>query len=60
MPSRVRLRLIKDAPRDAAVLRRVAELADWSGPRAGQGRARGVSLHESFDTYVAIIAEVSA
>jgi isoquinoline 1-oxidoreductase subunit beta len=54
-----RLKLIKDAPRDAAVLRRVAELAGWSGPKAAEGRARGVSVHESFDTYVAMIVEVS-
>ena len=54
-----RLSLIKDAPRDAAVLRRVAELAGWTGADVGGGRARGVALHESFDTYVAMIAEVS-
>lgn len=55
-----RLDLIKESPRDAAVLRRVADMAGWSGPDAGNGRARGVALHESFNTYVAMIAEVSA
>lgn len=59
-----RLELIADSPRDVAVLKRVAELADWSGPDAGTGpdgerRARGVALHESFNSYVAMIAEVS-
>ena len=28
-------------------------------PKAGKGRARGVAVHKSFDTYVAQIAEVS-
>ena len=58
-PVEGRLALIEDSPRDAAVLRRVAELADWSGAKVGEGRARGVALHESFNSYVAMIAEVS-
>ena len=31
----------------------------WKGAKVGQGRARGVAVHKSFDTYVAQIAEVS-
>lgn len=46
-------------PRYAGVLRRVAEIADWSGPKAKNGRARGVALVKSFGSYVAQIAEVS-
>ncbi len=53
-----RLALLKEQPRHAGVLRAVAELADWGGP-VPAGRARGVAVHKSFDTYVAQIAEVS-
>jgi isoquinoline 1-oxidoreductase beta subunit len=54
-----RLALLKDHPRDKAVLERVAEMASWSGPRKGDDRALGVAVHKSFDSYVAQIAEVS-
>lgn len=54
-----RLDLLKsDAGRDRGVLERVAEIANWQGPDAGNGVARGVALHESFNTYVAMIADV--
>ncbi|MEL6366239.1 MAG: molybdopterin cofactor-binding domain-containing protein, partial [Pseudomonadota bacterium] len=53
-----RLALMGDRPRDAAVLRRVAEMADW-GRRPSEGRAFGVAVHKSFNSYVAQIAEVS-
>ena len=48
-----------DADRHRGVLQRVAEIADWQGPDAGNGAARGVALHKSFGSYVAMIAEVS-
>jgi isoquinoline 1-oxidoreductase beta subunit len=51
--------LINREPRYAGVLRRVAEIADWSGPKAKNGRTRGVALVKSFGSYVAQIAEVS-
>ena len=54
-----RLALLKNHPREAGVLKKVAELASWSGPKVGNGRARGVALHKSFNSYVAQIAEVS-
>jgi isoquinoline 1-oxidoreductase beta subunit len=54
-----RLALLKEEPRSAGVLRAVAKLAGWNGAKVGQGRARGVAVHKSFDTYVAQIAEVS-
>lgn len=44
--------------REIAVLRKVAEIADWGGP-VPEGRARGVALHKSFSSYVAMVAEVS-
>ena len=52
-----RLKLIKD-PRHAGVLKAVAKLAKWPRP-ATEGRAYGVAVHKSFNTYVAQIAEVS-
>ena len=53
-----RLALLKgEAGRDRAVLERVADIAQWSGRGSGAKRY-GVALHESFDTYVAMIAEV--
>ena len=54
-----RLALLKSEPRHAGVLKAVAKLAQWNGAKAGPGRARGVAVHKSFDTYVAQIAEVS-
>ncbi|MCK1638880.1 xanthine dehydrogenase family protein molybdopterin-binding subunit [Bradyrhizobium sp. 157] len=55
-----RLAMMGKAPREAGVLRAVAELAQWSGPGPVNGRARGVAVVKSFDSYVAQIAEVSA
>ncbi len=53
-----RLDLISaEAGRDRAVLERVADMAGWSGPGTGD-RRMGVALHESFGSYVAMIAEV--
>ena len=53
-----RLALLKgEAGRDRGVLERVADMAQWSGPGTG-ARRMGVALHESFNTYVAMIAEV--
>jgi isoquinoline 1-oxidoreductase beta subunit len=57
-PVEGRLKLLKDAPRQSGVLRKVAEMANWGGA-VPQGRQRGVAVHKSFHTYVAEIAEVS-
>jgi isoquinoline 1-oxidoreductase beta subunit len=54
-----RLEMMGKKPRHAGVLRAVAELAKWSGPGPVNGRARGVAVVESFDSFVAQIAEVS-
>jgi isoquinoline 1-oxidoreductase beta subunit len=54
-----RLEMMAKNPRAAGVLRAVADLAKWSGPKAADGRARGVAVVESFNSYVAQIAEVS-
>lgn len=58
-PVQGRLAMMGKSPRAAGVLRAVAQLAHWSGPDPGNGRARGVAVVESFGTYVAQIAEVS-
>jgi isoquinoline 1-oxidoreductase subunit beta len=54
-----RLAMMGKAPRAAGVLRAVAQLARWSGPAPTKERARGVAVVESFDSYIAQIAEVS-
>jgi isoquinoline 1-oxidoreductase beta subunit len=54
-----RLAMMTKQPRLAAVLKAAAELAKWNGPGPVAGRARGVAVVESFNSYVAQIAEVS-
>ncbi|MBX9588595.1 MAG: xanthine dehydrogenase family protein molybdopterin-binding subunit [Hyphomonadaceae bacterium] len=55
-----RLAMMGKAPRHAGVLRAVADLARWSGPGPFNDRARGVAVVESFGSFIAQIAEVSA
>jgi isoquinoline 1-oxidoreductase beta subunit len=57
-PVQYRLDLLKDAPRQAAVLRLAAEKAGW-GEKLQQGRGRGVSVHKSFGSHVAMVADVT-
>jgi isoquinoline 1-oxidoreductase subunit beta len=57
-PIQYRLAMMKDSPRHAGVLRLAAEKAGWGQPLPA-GRFRGVALAESFNTFVAQIAEVS-
>jgi isoquinoline 1-oxidoreductase beta subunit len=55
-----RLALMKSGfERLAGALEKVAELADWQGPKGSDGRAFGVAVHKSFGSYAATIAEVS-
>ncbi len=59
-PVQGRLDLLKgDMGRDRAVLEKVAEIAGWDGTKVRGDRGYGVALHESFNTYVAQIVEVS-
>jgi len=58
-PVEGRLALMSKKPRHAGVLKAVAELANWTGTKLEQGRARGVAVVESFDTFVAQIVELS-
>ena len=57
-PFEYRRELLADAPRHKAVLEAVAEMSGWATPPP-KGRARGISLKESFNTIVAQVAEVS-
>jgi isoquinoline 1-oxidoreductase beta subunit len=57
-PLAFRLKLLKDAPRYAAVLQLAADKAAWGTPLPA-GRARGIALHKSFGSIVAQVAEVS-
>jgi len=62
-PIAFRLALLTNHPRHAAVLRRAAERAGWGTPPPattdGLRRGRGVALHESFGSIVAMIADVT-
>lgn len=57
-PLAFRLKLLKDEPRMAGVLKLAAEKAGWSKPMPA-GKARGIAAHFSFETHVAQVAEVS-
>ena len=57
-PVAFRLEMLKDHPRHAGVLKLAAEKAGWDSP-APEGRARGIAVHESFNTFVAEAAEIS-
>ncbi len=57
-PVAFRLALLKGAPRHAAVLTLAAEKAGWGRPLPA-GVARGVALHESFNSIVAQVVELS-
>ena len=52
--------LLKPAalPLHAAVLKLVADKVGWGQPLA-PGKGRGIAVHESFDTHVAMVAEVT-
>jgi isoquinoline 1-oxidoreductase beta subunit len=57
-PLEFRLAMMAESPRHSGVLRLAAEKAGWGGPLP-EGRARGIAMAESFQTYVAQVAEVS-
>lgn len=56
-PYEYRLAMLKDAPRHAVVLRKVAEISDWSAPLP-EGCAKGIAIVESFGTIAAQVIEV--
>jgi isoquinoline 1-oxidoreductase beta subunit len=57
-PYEFRLSKLTDKPRHAAILRKAAEMGNWSAAPA-EGRTRGIALHEAFGSIVAQVAEVS-
>jgi isoquinoline 1-oxidoreductase beta subunit len=57
-PYEFRRHLLAKAPRHLAVLELAAAKAGWGKPLA-EGRARGIAVVKSFDTYVAEVAEIS-
>ncbi|MEQ9607904.1 MAG: xanthine dehydrogenase family protein molybdopterin-binding subunit, partial [Kiloniellaceae bacterium] len=57
-PVDFRLAMLQDHPRHAGVLKLAAEKAGW-GTEPPAGRARGIAVHESFNTFVAEVAEIS-
>jgi isoquinoline 1-oxidoreductase subunit beta len=57
-PLAFRMALVKPMPRHAAVLKLATDKAGWND-KLPPGRARGVALHESFDSIVAQVVEVS-
>ncbi|UCC56510.1 MAG: xanthine dehydrogenase family protein molybdopterin-binding subunit, partial [Gammaproteobacteria bacterium] len=57
-PVEYRRALLKGHPRHLGVLELAAEKAGWGQPVA-KGCGRGIAVHESFNSYVAQVAEVS-
>jgi isoquinoline 1-oxidoreductase subunit beta len=53
-----RMRLLEKEPRGQAVLREAMAMADWSSPRLA-GRALGIAYSDIWETYCAMVAEVS-
>jgi isoquinoline 1-oxidoreductase beta subunit len=58
-PFHFRRDMLAGSPRHLAVLNGVAQMSSW-GAKLPKGRARGISLKESFGTIVAQVAEASA
>jgi isoquinoline 1-oxidoreductase subunit beta len=57
-PIEFRLAMLPNRPRHRAVLERVREASGW-GSNLPAGKARGVAVAESFNSFVAQVAEVS-
>jgi isoquinoline 1-oxidoreductase beta subunit len=62
-PFQLRRALLAKAPRHKRVLEMAATESDWTLPlvsaRVGDRRGRGIAVHESFNTVVAQVAEVT-
>jgi isoquinoline 1-oxidoreductase beta subunit len=57
-PVEFRRALLEKHPRHLGVLNLVAEKAGWGSPLS-KGTARGIAVHESFNSYIAQVAEVT-
>ena len=61
-PGDLRRSLLRNHPRHLQVLETVLDKSGWGTPlaaRAGARRGRGVAVHESFNSFVAQVAEVT-
>ncbi len=58
-PIEYRLSLLSPDSRYRGVLQLVAEKANWNQNKLPQGHAIGVAVHQSFESYVAQVAEIS-
>jgi len=58
-PYELRRTMLTEHPRHAAVLALAAEKAGWGTTPVPAGRGRGIALHESFGSIMAMVAEVS-
>jgi isoquinoline 1-oxidoreductase beta subunit len=57
-PVEFRRALLKDHPRHLGVMELAASKAGWGAP-LDAGRGRGIAVHESFNTFVAQVADVT-
>jgi isoquinoline 1-oxidoreductase beta subunit len=57
-PVAYRLALLGKHPRHVGVLKLAADRGGW-GARLGSGKGRGIAVHESFQSYVAMVADVT-
>ncbi len=57
-PVEMRLELLRDHPRHRGVLELAADKSGW-GQSLPEGHFRGVAVHESFNSYVAQVAEIA-
>jgi isoquinoline 1-oxidoreductase beta subunit len=57
-PLAYRRKLLRNHPRHLGVLNLAAEKAGWGEPM-GRNRGQGIAVHESFNSYVAQVVEVS-
>lgn len=55
-PVEFRRGMLKDAPRDLAVMEKAAEVAGW-GKALPKGMGRGIAVHKSFHTHCAEVVE---
>lgn len=58
-PLRLRKELLAKSPRHLAVLNLIEKETGWGTKKAPKGRAWGLAIHESFNSVVAQVAEVS-
>ena len=57
-PVEFRIAMLKDHPRHIGVLKLAADKADF-GKKLADGKGRGIAVHESFNTFVAMVADVT-